>query len=94
MKTNDTVHVILGDGIVGDSSQIGLLIAVVELRAREVDPGRVGSWDAECVDSNTSKLIDGAGVQERGIASLEDGTAVVTKKLAERPLVSNAIATN
>lgn len=47
VKSNDAVHAILGDSIVGNGLEVGLLVSVVELRARDINPGGVGGRDSE-----------------------------------------------
>lgn len=42
------------------------------------------------MDANGRKLVDGGGVEVRSVASLEDGTTLGTKVLAQRPLVNGA----
>lgn len=87
VQANDDVHVVFGYSIVGDGLQVSLLVTAIELRPRNLDPGGVGRRDAKSVDTNRSELIDSTGVQERGVASLKDRSALGAKHLAESPLV-------
>lgn len=87
VKADNDVHAILLDSVVGDGAKVLLLVASVELRARNLDPGGVGRRDTESVDTDGSKLVDRGGVQEGCIASLERRAALGTKVAAERPLV-------
>jgi hypothetical protein len=87
-----TVHVVLGDGIVGDGLEEVQLVAVVKLGTRNVDECSIRKRDAEGVDTNGGELVDGASVEEGSITLLEDGSALATQILAESPLVRSAIA--
>lgn len=90
VETNDHVHVVLGDGILGDGLQVSLLVTVVESGAWNADPGGVGGGNTQGVDANAGKLIDGGGVQERSVASLEDWAALSAELLTEGPLIGSA----
>lgn len=52
VETDDDVHAVLVDGVVGDLAEPGLLVTGVELGAGDLDPGGVGGWDAESVDTD------------------------------------------
>jgi hypothetical protein len=94
VEPNDDMHAILFDCIRGDSLQVLLLVARVKGRARNFDPRSIGGQNTERIDANSGHLVDGGCVQERGIASLKRRTAVVSKLLAERLLISSSIPTD
>lgn len=50
-KTNNDVHVVLFDGVGGNLLQACLLVAVVQLRAQDMDPSSVNSWNAENINT-------------------------------------------
>ena len=87
MKTNDDMHVVSLDGVLGDGTEVALLISVVKSGAGEVDPGSVSCGNTKSVNADGSELVDSASVQERSIASLKHRTALGTKSLAECPLI-------
>jgi hypothetical protein len=88
------MHVVLGDGVVGDGLEVAQLVTVMELRARNVDECSIRERDAECIDTNSRELIDGGRVEERGITLLKDGSTLATKVLAESPLIRRAVTTD
>jgi hypothetical protein len=51
VKTNNDTHVVLPNGVGGNLLQVLLLIAVVQLRAGDLDPSSVGCRDAKKVDT-------------------------------------------
>jgi len=81
------MHVILLDGVLGDGTEVALLVSVVEGGAGDVDPSSVGRWNAESVDADRSELVDSAGVQERSIAGFKNRTALGSKSLTQCPLI-------
>lgn len=91
VEANNDVHVVLADCIVGNDLEPLLLVTRVQLGARDLDPSGVGGRDTEGVNTNTGELIDGGGVQERGVASLENGTTLRPKSLAQSPLIGSAV---
>lgn len=87
VKTNDDVHAVCLDGILGDLAEVGELVSVVELRAGDVNPGLVSCRDTQGVDTDAGKLIDGRGVEELGISCLEGRAALVAELTAQIPLI-------
>jgi hypothetical protein len=94
VQANNNVHVVLGDGIVRDSLEVRLLLTMVKSRPRNGHPGGVCSRDAEGIDTNRGKLVDGGSVQERSITGLEDWIALCTKNLAQSPLIRSIATAN
>jgi hypothetical protein len=88
------VHIVLVDGIVGDGLEKLQLVAVMKLRARNIDEGCVCERDAEGVDADIGKLVNSSGVDKRRIALLEHRSALATKVLAKSPLIGSTIAAN
>ena len=83
----DHVHVVHLDRVLCDGAEVFLLVAGVELRAGDLDPGSVCGGDAEGVYPDGGEFVDGGGVEERGIASLECRATLGPKVAAERPLI-------
>jgi hypothetical protein len=89
-----TVHVVLGNGIVGDGLEVAQLVTAMKLRTRNVDERSIRERNAQSVDPNSSELVDSRSVKERGITLLEGGSALAAKVLAESPLVRGTVTTN
>jgi len=87
VETNDDVHAVGVNSVVSDGLKVLLLVTVVESGSRDVDPGCVSGRDTESVDTNRGELINGRGVEEAGVTGLESRATLVTKSLAESPLV-------
>ena len=85
--TNDDVHVVPVDSVLGNGVQVSNLRAGVELRSWNADPGCVCGWNAEGVDAYAGQLVDGRSVEKGRVASLEHGTALHPQSLAESPLI-------
>ena len=51
VEADDDAHVVFLDGVDGDILQVFLLVAMVESRSRDLDPGSVCGRDAEGVDT-------------------------------------------
>lgn len=94
VKTDDAVHVVLLNGVLGDGLEVSLLVTAVKLRTWNLDPRSICGWYPQCVDSNGGKLVDGCGVQERGIASFEDWATLATECLTKSPLIRDISTTN
>jgi hypothetical protein len=92
VECQHTVHVVLGDGIIGDGLEEVQLVAVVKLGTRNVDKGSIRKRNAEGIDTNGGELVDGGSVEEGSITFLEHGSALAAEVLAECPLVWGAIA--
>ncbi|KAI6756045.1 hypothetical protein HG530_011781 [Fusarium avenaceum] len=88
VKADDDMHVVPLNGILSDPAQMLLLLTRVESRPRDLDPSRVSSGDAEGVDSDLGKRVDGRGVKERCIALFQDRAALFAESLAQTPLIS------
>lgn len=89
VKADNDVHAVGVDGVVGDGLEVLLLVTVVKSGARNLDPCGVSCRDTESVDTNRGELINGRVVQEAGVTGLKGGATLVTKSLAERPLVGS-----
>lgn len=87
VQVDDDVHAVRLDGVGGDGAQELLLGAAVVLGPGHVDPGGVGGGHAQDVDAHAGQRVDGASVEEGGVAGLEDGAAPVAQHRAQRPLV-------
>lgn len=87
VESDDAVHIIIADGVVGDHLEERLLISVVELRTGDIHPRGISSGDSQSVDTDAGELINGRGVEERCVACFHYCTAFVTKRLAKVPLV-------
>lgn len=87
VETDNDVHAVLLNGVLGDLAQVGELVTVVELGARDVNPGSIGCRDTQGVDADTCELVDGRLVEEVGVAGLESRAALVAKSTAESPLI-------
>jgi hypothetical protein len=82
VQANHTVHIIFLNCICCYCSKIRLLVAVVQSRARHIDPGSICGRNTESVDADGSQFVDGTSVEVRSIASLEDRTTLSTEILA------------
>ncbi|KAH0194784.1 glycoside hydrolase, partial [Aureobasidium melanogenum] len=71
VETDNDVHAVSVDGVVGDSLEVLLLVTVVESRSGNLNPRLISSWDSEGVHSNRGKLINSRGVEEGGIAGFQ-----------------------
>jgi len=89
VETDNNVHAVVLDGMVGDELEPVLLVAVVLLGARNLDPSAVSGGNSESVDTDGSELVNGRCVQERLVTCLHDLSAPVTKSWAETPFISN-----
>lgn len=78
VEVDDNVHVVLADGVVGDGAEVFLLVAVVELRTGNLDPGGVGHRDTQDVDAGLGKSVNERLVNPSRVALLEDGAAFGT----------------
>lgn len=87
VKTDDDVHTVSLDGVVGDGLEVLLLVTVVELRSGNLDPCCVSGRDSESVHTDRSELVNGRGVEERCVTGFKSRAALVTKGLAESPFV-------
>lgn len=87
VETNDDVHLVLLDGVVGDLPEVRLLVSVIEGRSRNIDSRSIGSGNAQSVDSDACERIDGRGIQERLVTLFQNGAAALTKSLAQIPLI-------
>jgi hypothetical protein len=94
VETDDNVHIVLVDGIVGNSLEVLLLVAMVENGAGDFDPCGVGCRNTENVYTNRSQLVDGGSVQEGSVTSFEGRTALVSKIQAQSPLIRGIGTTN
>jgi len=77
VQTNDDVHVIALDGIGDNAVQELDLVARVQLGAGNLDSCCIRERDAQRVDANTGKGVDGGEVEEAGIPSLKDGSTAL-----------------
>lgn len=90
MQTNDNMHAVRGNGIVGDLAQILLLVAAVQIGSWDFYPGRIGHGDSKEVDIDRRKLVDRIVGDEGPIVFLENLTAaLLAHGLTEGPLVSD-----
>lgn len=52
VKTNDDVHLVLLDDVVGDLAEVRSLVSVTEGRSRNINPRSIGGGNAQNVDSD------------------------------------------
>lgn len=89
MQPDYDSHSISADGIIAYSLEIGLLISVVKLGSRKIDPCSICRGDAKEVDTNTSKLINSFGGDGRPVVCFKNRTALIAEGFTEGPLVSD-----
>lgn len=88
VQSKNNMHAVSRNGIVGDRSEVLLLVAVVQPRPRNIDPGSIGGGDSKGVDADSGELVDVSGGNEVGVMILENGAAgFFTDSLTEGPLV-------
>lgn len=76
MDVDDNMHVIFGNGILGNILQIRRLVPRVQLRARQIDPRCVGGWNAQDAHVSLGQLIDIPGGDEGGVSMFEHRTTL------------------
>jgi hypothetical protein len=88
VQTKNDVHAILLDGVVGDRSQVLLLVTVVQHRSGNIDPSGVGGGDSKSVDANRGELVNiGGGNESRVVVFQNFATRFLSDSLAESPLI-------
>lgn len=82
------MHSIRADGVVGNLSQVLLLVTTVQVGAGYIDPSRVCSRNSDDVDIDGRKLVDRIGGNERPIVLFENLTAsLLPNVFTERPFI-------
>ena len=79
---DNNVHVVFLNGVICDLAQVVLLVAMVHLGSRELDPSSIGCWDTENRDSSRGQLINIGSCNVGCVSVLEDGCAFVAEVLA------------
>jgi hypothetical protein len=87
VQANDDMHVVLLDSVLCEGSQEDLLIASIQLRARDLHPSCVSRRNAEGIDAYAGKLVDGRCVDVGGVTSFKSRTTIKPQRFAERPFV-------
>ena len=72
VETDNNVHVVLVDGVVGQGSEVSLLVTRVKHAAGDLGPGCVSGRDTKSVDTLGTHLVDVGSGEERSIALLEE----------------------
>lgn len=66
------MHVVALDSVGDDAVQELNLVARVQLGAGDLNPSCISKGDAQRVNTNAGKGVDGGEVEEAGIPSLKD----------------------
>lgn len=90
VQAQDNVHTVLLDGVVGDRSQVLLLVTVVQHGPGNIDPSGVGSSDSKRVDADRGESVDVGGGDKSCVVVFQNlSTCLLSDSLAESPLVRN-----
>ena len=81
VKTDNDLHAVSVDGVLGGGVKVGLLISMPERRSWDINPSSLGGRNADSVDTDSSKLVSCGSVQEGCISSLKYRPTLAVKCL-------------
>lgn len=91
VETEDNMHTVLLDSVVGDGSEVNLLVTMMQPRPPDIEPCSVGGGNTQGVDTYGCELVNvGGGDKSRVVVLESDSTSFLSNSLTEGPLVGNA----